>query len=84
MSARDPGRRHEVIFPLMIAIGIPVSLAGCGESGSAPAPVDAAQQQKVQNYMSGYREQIIADNKAKAKAKANPKTEAISAEKPAH
>jgi hypothetical protein len=46
-------------------------VAGCGGGDtSKPAPVDEAQAKKAQAYMSNYREQIIADNKAKAKAKA--------------
>jgi len=45
-------------------------LAGCGgESSTKPAPVDQAQQKKAQEYMAGYREQIIDSNKEKAKAK---------------
>jgi hypothetical protein len=59
------------LLPLVLALGIPCSVAGCGgESGSQPAPVDATQQKKVQEYMGSYREQMVAHHKDQAKAKA--------------
>jgi hypothetical protein len=50
-------------------------LAGCGDggSGSKTAPVDAVQAKKAQEYMKNYGEQMRAENKAKANAKAQPK-----------
>jgi hypothetical protein len=60
---------------LTFALGIPCLAVGCGgEDSSKPAPVDAAQAKKAQEYMANYRQQIIEDNKAKAKAKAAGKT----------
>jgi len=46
-------------------------MAGCGggPSGTKPAEVGESQAKKAQEYMAGYREQMVADNKAKAKAK---------------
>jgi hypothetical protein len=77
MAACDPRCRMKAHFLLMLALGIPSLVVGCGggESGAKPAPVEAAQAKKAQAYMAGYREQIVADNKAKAndKAKAAPK-----------
>ncbi len=71
MSAHDPRCRMGAQLLVALALGIACLVVGC-ESGdsSKPAPVDAAQGKKVQEYMTSYREQIIADNKAKAKAKA--------------
>jgi hypothetical protein len=48
------------------------SLTGCGggESSTKPVAVEQAQQKKAQEYLGGYREQIIAANKEKAKAEA--------------
>jgi hypothetical protein len=58
----------------MLAVAMPCLVAGCGDGGdSKPAPVDAALAKKAREYMANYREQIIADNKAKAKAKAEGK-----------
>jgi hypothetical protein len=53
-------------------------VVGCGggDSGSKPAPVDAEQGKKVQQYMAGYREQLIAEAKSQAKAKAEAKATA--------
>jgi hypothetical protein len=75
MAAGDPRCRMGAHFLLVLALCIPCLLVGCGggDGGSKPAPVDAAQSKKVQQYMAGYRDQIIADNKAKAKAKAEAK-----------
>jgi hypothetical protein len=69
MSAHDPRCRLGTHLLLLVALGVPYLSLGCGAGGGdAPAPVNAAQEKKVQNYMTSYREQIIADNKAKAKA----------------
>ena len=72
MAAHDPRCRMGAHLLLMLALGIPCLVVGCGGGdGSKPAPVDAAQAKKVQKYMANYREQIIAElTKAKAKAKA--------------
>jgi hypothetical protein len=71
MQANDrPKRRHCCLF-LALVLGFPYLIAGCGDgAGDKPAPINAEQGKKVQQYMAGYREQMIADNKAKAKAKA--------------
>jgi hypothetical protein len=74
MAAHDQRCRMGAHFLLVFAFGIPCSVVGCaGEGSDAAAPVDAAQEKKVQKYMTSYRDQIIADNKAKAKAKASGK-----------
>jgi hypothetical protein len=73
MAARDPRRRLGTHRLGMLALGIPCLMVGCGEDRSKPATVDAEQGKKVQQYMKNYREQIIADNKAKAEAKAAAK-----------
>jgi hypothetical protein len=82
MLANDcPNRRPRRLF-LGLALGIPYLIAGCGDGGGdKPVPVDAVQVKKAQQYMAGYREQIIADNKAKAKAKATGKATGKAAEK---
>jgi hypothetical protein len=49
-------------------------LPGCGDGDSAkPAPVDKAQMKKAQEHLGSYREQMIAANKGKTKAKAAEK-----------
>jgi hypothetical protein len=59
----------------MLALGIPCLVVGCGGGDSSkPAPVDAAQAKKAQDYMANYRQQMIEAHKAKAKAKAAGKT----------
>jgi hypothetical protein len=56
---------------IVLALAIPGLAVGCGGNDSSkPAPVDTTQAKKAQDYMRNYREQIIADNKAKAQAKA--------------
>jgi hypothetical protein len=70
MSAQDPGCRIGAYCFLVLVLAIPSLVIGCGDKGSSPAPVDAAQEKKVQQYMSNYREEIRAANKAKAEAKA--------------
>jgi hypothetical protein len=59
----------------MLALGIPCGLVGCGDGDSAskPAPLDKAQQQKVQQYLGGYKQQLIAEAKKQAEAKAQAK-----------
>ena len=58
----------------MLVLCIPCLVVGCGGGDtSKPAPVEAEQGKKVQQYMQNYRDQIIADNKAKAAAKAGAK-----------
>jgi hypothetical protein len=74
MAVHNPKRRMGALFLPVVALMIPWPVAGCGDGGDAkPAPVDATQAKKAQQYMANYREQIIADNKAKAKAKAEGK-----------
>ena len=71
MPADDRTRRWGCRILLILALGIPCLIAGCGDGGTQPAPVDTAQKQKVQEYLGGYREQMIAANKAKAQSKVN-------------
>ena len=54
----------------MLTLGLPCLVAGCGVWLIVPSrpPLTKAQVKKAQAYMANYREQIIADNKAKAKA----------------
>ncbi len=74
MAAHDHTCRMGALLLLVLAVGIPCLVVGCGGGESdKPAPVDAEQGKKVQQYMAGYREQIVADNIAKAKAKAESK-----------
>ncbi len=74
MVAHDPRCRLGAHLLIVLALSIPCLVVGCaGGDGSKPANVDVAQEKKVQQYMTSYREQIIADNKAKAKAKAEAK-----------
>jgi hypothetical protein len=74
MAAHDPGRRLGRHLLLTLTLITPCMTIGCGGEGSAqPAPVDAAQAKKAQQYMQDYRQQIRADNEAKAKAKAGGK-----------
>ena len=71
MAAHDPRCRVGAFFFFLLALGIPCWVIGCGGGESSQmAPVDAAQTKKAQQYLSNYREQMIAENKAKAKAKA--------------
>ena len=71
MPADDCTRRWGCRFLLILALGVPCLIAGCGDGGTQPAPVEPVQQKKVQEYMGNYREQMVAANKAKAKAKVN-------------
>jgi hypothetical protein len=73
MAAHDPRYRMGTPVLTTLALIIPFLVAGCGGDDSKPAPVDAVQAKKAQQYMQNYREQIIADNEAKAKAKAEAK-----------
>ncbi len=73
MSVHHPRRRIGLHLPVMLALALPSLMAGCGGGGSAPAPVDAAQTKKVQEYMKSYKQQLIAEAKAQAKAKAAEK-----------
>ena len=84
MAAHDQRCRMGAQLLLALALGIPCLVVGCeGGGGDAAAPVDAAQEKKVQKYMTSYRDQIIADNKAKAKAKTAGKVAEKVAEKAA-
>ena len=71
MAAHDRTCRMGALLLFPLALGIPWLVIGCGGGeGSQQVPVDAAQTKKAQQYLSNYREQMIAENKAKAKAKA--------------
>ncbi len=72
--SRCRGRyRFGLPFPFLVAVAGLGLLAGCGGGDSSkPAPVDQAVMKKKQEYMANYREQMIAANKAQAKAKARP------------
>jgi hypothetical protein len=83
MATHDQMCRRGAHLLLLVALGIPSMAVGCAGGGDAPAPVNAAQEKKVQNYMSSYGEQIRADNKAKAKGKAAGKVAEKVAEKAA-
>jgi hypothetical protein len=72
MSAHDPRCRIGAPLLLVLALGIPCLVAGCGEGDSRPAPTSAEQGQKIQKYMSDYGQQIKAVNKAKAAVKKTP------------
>jgi hypothetical protein len=72
MSAQDPGWRIGAHLILVLALGIPCSVVGCGEGESTPKPTDAATGEKMQKYMSNYGEQMKAANKAKAAMKRMP------------
>ena len=74
MAAHDSRCRMGAHLLLMLALGIPSLVVGCGGGDSSkPAPVDAEQGKKAQQYMANYREQMIEANKAKAKEKAAAK-----------
>ena len=74
MAVRDPRYRISAHLLMMLGLSIPCLAVGCGgEESSKPAPVDAAQAKKAQQYMASYRDQMIAANKAKAEAKAAAK-----------
>jgi hypothetical protein len=71
MAAHDLRRRMGAHLFIMLALFIPCLMVGCGGvDGSKPAPVDAAQAKKAQQYMANYREQLIAESKKQAQAKA--------------
>jgi hypothetical protein len=72
MSAHDPRCRIEAPLLLVLALGIPCLVVGCGGGDSKPAPTSAEQGQKIQKYMSDYGQQIKAVNKAKAAVKKTP------------
>ncbi|HZW32540.1 MAG TPA: hypothetical protein VFF52_17635 [Isosphaeraceae bacterium] len=75
MAAHDFRCRMGAPLILLLALGIPSLVVGCGgQDTSKPAPVDTATAKKAQQYMANYREQMIEANKAKAKAKASGKT----------
>jgi hypothetical protein len=69
----NPECRRGAPLLLVLAIGFPCLVVGCGGSGSGPAPTDAEQGQKIQQHFGGYREQLIAEAKKHAKAEAEAK-----------
>jgi hypothetical protein len=72
MPARDIRCHLGKNLLVMLALGIPCSVAGCGGADSSkPAPITAEQGKKAQAYMSNYRQQMTDANKAKAKAEGN-------------
>ena len=71
MPAVDCTRRWGCRFFLVLVLGVPCLIAGCGDGGTQPAPVEPVQQKKVQEYLGNYRQQMVEANKAKAKAKVN-------------
>jgi hypothetical protein len=74
MAVRDPSYRIGAHLLLTLALSIPCLVVGCGGEGSSkPAPVDGAQEQKVQQYFGGYKQQLIAEAKKQAVAKAQAK-----------
>jgi hypothetical protein len=72
VSAHNPECRMGAHLLLVLALGIPCLVVGCGEGDSKPAPTTEAQGEKMQKYMSNYGEQIKAANRAKAAAKKTP------------
>jgi len=74
MPADDRMRRWGCRFLLILALSVPCLIAGCGDGGTQPAPVEPVQQKKVQEYLGNYRQQMIDANKAKAKSKVNDAT----------
>jgi hypothetical protein len=71
MAAHEFRCRMGAHLLIMLALVLPCLVVGygCGED-SKPAPVDAAQAKKAQQYMANYREQLIAESKKQANAKA--------------
>jgi hypothetical protein len=75
MAERDSRCRvgaHPLFF---LALGIPWLMIGCGdaESGSKPTTISKEQQALVQQHLGGYKEQLIAEAKKQAQAKAQAK-----------
>jgi hypothetical protein len=68
----NPECRRGAPLLLVLALGIPCLVVGCGTGDSKPAPTSAEQGEKIQKYMSDYGQQIKAANKAKAGAKKTP------------
>ena len=69
MPVSDRAFRREGCLLLGVAAGIAGLVAGCGDGDSSkPASIDVEQQKKVQQYMGkGYRDQLIAEVRAKPK-----------------
>ena len=68
-----PGGWH-LLLGLVPGVVCLCVLAGCGgESSNKPAAIDATQQKKVQEYLGGYRESLIAEAKSRAKTKSGAK-----------
>ena len=72
MAAHDRRCRMGAHLLLVLAIGIPCSVVGCGEGDSKPAPTTAAQGEQMQKYMSNYGDRLKAAGKAKAAVKKTP------------
>ena len=83
MLARDDlVRITRCLFGLAVGVVCVSLTSGCGGNGGGEAaPVQKVQMQKAQEYMSSYREQMIAANKGKAQAKAQAKAKPTTAEK---
>jgi hypothetical protein len=83
MLANDRPKRGRCRLFLGLALVIPSLIAGCGDGGSdKPAPVEAAAAKKAQEYFGTYREQLIANSKAKGKAPAAAKAPAAEKKSP--
>jgi len=69
-SGRCIRTRRYLLLGLVPAAICLYLLAGCGgESSTKPAGLDDTQRKKMQEYMGGYKESLIAEAKSRAKAK---------------
>jgi len=73
MPADDRTCRWGCRILVILALGIPCLIAGCGDGGTQPAAIEPVQQKKVQEYLGNYRQQMVEANKAKAKVNDAPK-----------
>ena len=70
-GGRSTHSRCCLLLGLVPAVTCLYLTSGCGgESSTKPAPVEQGQMKKAQEYMANYREQMVAANKGKGKAKA--------------
>ncbi len=72
MPVSDRAFRREGCLLLGVAAGIAGLVAGCGDGDSSkPASINVEQQKQVQQHLGkGYRDQLIAEAKSQAEAKA--------------
>jgi hypothetical protein len=68
MAAHDSPSLARRRARLLLALGIPCFLVGCGgdDGSNKPATVTGEQVTKAQNYMRSYRDEIRSANKEKA------------------